>query len=195
MPLIPTRYKNLVFVLRLLAIALLLSACAGKNSRDGEGKFVPPGADTSELKRTNRVFTTITGIADRAVRVNALSAVELRGLKRKASASEAQIRRLYRRAPKQIALALEPFGYYQPTITPTLGFEGGKFLANFAVDLGPRTMIRTVSFKLDGPAELDLMKRPKVRCSGCCCSAAIWMQNWSSIAWMCRVRPSARMCF
>ncbi len=163
MLLISTRYKNLAFVLRALAIALLVSACAGKNSRDGEGEFLPPPAAnssepkrTTESKRTNRVFTTITGIADRAIRVNALSAVELRGLKRKASASEAQIRRLYRRAPKQIALALEPFGYYQPTITPTLGFEGGKFLANFAVDLGPRTLIKTVSFKLDGPAELDL---------------------------------------
>jgi len=147
-------YKKLQFALSLAAIALILSACAGQ----GERKFKPPptATNTSELKRTNRVFTTITGIDDRAIRVNALSAVELRGLKRKQSASEAQIRRLYRRAPKQIALALEPYGYYQPTITPTLGFEGEKFLANFAVDLGTRTTIKTVSFKLDGPAELDL---------------------------------------
>ncbi len=153
-------YKNLIFALTLAAIALLLSACAGFGANKGKGKFVPPKAgataSSTELKRPNRVFTTITGIDDRAIRVNALSAIELRGLKRKESASEAQIRRLYRRAPKQIALALEPFGYYQPTITPTLGFENGKFLANFAVDLGERTIIKSVSFKLDGPAELDL---------------------------------------
>lgn len=148
-----TPYKNLVFALKLSAIALLLGACASKNER----KFQPPpSAGATDLKRTNRVFTTISGIDDRAIRVNALSAIELRGLKRKESASEAQIRRLYKRAPKQIAVALEPYGYYQPTITPTLGFEDGKFLANFAVDLGPRTVLKSVSFKLNGPAELDL---------------------------------------
>ncbi len=157
MPVTLTPYKNLVFALQISAIALLLSACASKNER----KFVPPpaansSAPSTELKRTNRVFTTISGIDDRAIRVNALSAIELRGLKRKESASEAQIRRLYKRAPKQIAVALEPYGYYQPTITPTLGFEDGKFLANFAVDLGPRTVLKSVSFKLNGPAELDL---------------------------------------
>ncbi len=156
MPVTLTPYKNLVFALKLSVIALLLSACASKNER----KFVPPNTDaaapSTEVKRTNRVFTTITGIDDRPIRVNALSAIELRGLKRKQSASEAQIRRLYKRAPKQIALALEPYGYYQPTITPTLGFEDGKFLANFAVDLGPHTLIKAVNFKLDGPAELDL---------------------------------------
>jgi translocation and assembly module TamA len=110
----------------------------------------------SNVKRTNRVFTTVSGIDDRAIRVNALSAIELRGLKRKQSASEAQIRRLYKRAPKQIMVALEPFGYYQAKITPTLALVGEKFLANFAVDLGPRTRIKSVNFKLDGPAELDL---------------------------------------
>ena len=157
MPVTITPYKNLVFAIKLSAIALLLGACAGGGGRKSEGKFEPPpSAGTVDLKRTNRVFTTITGIDDRAIRVNALSGIELRGLKRRETASEAQIRRLYKRAPKQIAVALEPYGYYQPTITPTLGFDDGKFLANFAVDLGQRTVIKSVSFKLNGPAELDL---------------------------------------
>lgn len=154
-----TAIKNPIFALLIAAITLLLSACAGNGARDGEGEFVPPKTDADApktvVKVVNRVFTTITGIDDKAIRVNALSAIELRGLKRKADATEAQIRRLYRRAPNQIALALEPFGYYQPIITPTLGLEKGKYLANFEVDLGVPTTIKSVNFRLEGPAELD----------------------------------------
>lgn len=152
-----------------------LAACAGKATHEHSGTYIAPpepasgttttgakadsaanAAPPSNLKRTNRVFTTVTGIEDRALRVNALSAIELRGLKRKQSASEAQIRRLYKRAPKQIMVALEPFGYYQAKITSTLALVSEKYLANFAVDLGRRTVIRSVNFKLDGPAELDV---------------------------------------
>jgi translocation and assembly module TamA len=106
-------------------------------------------------KRPNRVFTTIDGIEDKAIRLSALRSIELRALKRKETATEAQIRRLFRRAPKQIITALEPFGYYQGKVESSLTLEGDKYRAKFRVDTGPRTKITAVHFTLDGPAELD----------------------------------------
>jgi translocation and assembly module TamA len=111
--------------------------------------------DAAAPKRPNRVFTKILGIEDKAMRLNALRAIELRALKRKEAATEAQIRRLFRRAPKQIATSLEPYGYYQAGVKSSLALQGDKYLANFTVDVGPRTVLEAVNFKLDGPAELD----------------------------------------
>jgi translocation and assembly module TamA len=144
-------------VLRGLALIALIgvqSACSLLSDRE-EGEAPEPVAATGEKARVNRVFTKINGIDDRTIRVAALKGIELRGLKRKANATDAQIRRLFKRAPKQIAVGLEPFGYYQPTIKESLTLNGDRYNAFFDVDLGKRTQISAVNFKIEGPAEMD----------------------------------------
>ncbi|RMG27899.1 MAG: outer membrane protein assembly factor [Gammaproteobacteria bacterium] len=65
--------------------------------------------------------------------------------------SEAGLRRLYRRAPREIRAALEPFGYYHPRITARLVPRAGGWLAHFHVDPGPRVRVVAVDVRLEGP--------------------------------------------
>jgi translocation and assembly module TamA len=140
----------------LLALLCTLGGCQifGDRSEAEDAADVVPVA--SDAKRVNRVFTKITGVGDKTIRLAALRAIELRALKRRASATEAQIRRLFKRAPKQIAVALEPFGYYQAEIKDSLTLNGDRYNAFFEVNLGKRTQISAVNFALEGPAELDV---------------------------------------
>jgi translocation and assembly module TamA len=146
--------KKLLRTLTLIVFVSVSTACSLLSDRE-EAEAPEPVAAEGEKVRVNRVFTKINGIDDRAIRVAALKGIELRGLKRKASATEAQIRRLFKRAPKQIAAGLEPFGYYQPVIKDSLTLNGDRYNAFFEVDLGKRTQITAVNFKIEGPAELD----------------------------------------
>lgn len=106
-------------------------------------------------RRVNRVFTTVEGIADRDTRLIVLKAIELRALKRNANATEAQLRRLYRRAPKQITTSLEPLGYYQVKVKSTFEWQEDKYRALFTVDLGPKTKINRVDYSIEGAAATD----------------------------------------
>ena len=115
-----------------------------------------PGTNpTTPSNRVNRVFTTVDGIADRDIRLIVLKAIELRALKRDSKATEAQLRRLHRRAPKQISNSLEPLGYYQVQVKSSFEWQVDKYRAVYTVDLGPQTKINLVDYSIDGPAATD----------------------------------------
>ena len=61
----------------------------------------------------------------------------------------AQIRRLHRRADREIAAALEPFGFYQPEIESTLSDDGdNRWRATYRIDAGPAVIIDSVEHGL-----------------------------------------------
>lgn len=66
----------------------------------------------------------------------------------KLSASE--IHRLDRRAQDEIREALQPFGYYTPTIVDSLTGEGTDRVARYQIDPGQRTHIKDVNFQILG---------------------------------------------
>jgi translocation and assembly module TamA len=107
------------------------------------------------VTKKSRVFVKIDGVDDKALRNVLLKAIELRAIRKKTDSTEAQIRRLYRRAPAQITTALEPFGYYQAKVVPSLSRKTEQYRAVFAVALGSRTVLESVDFKISGAAELD----------------------------------------
>ena len=127
-------------------------ATPAKTSEVSEGVAATTAAASN---RVNRVFTTVEGIADRDIRLNVLKAIELRALKRNAQATDAQLRRLYRRAPKQIRTSLEPLGYYQVKVKSSFALQDGKYRAVFTVDLGPKTKINLVEYSIEGEAASD----------------------------------------
>ncbi len=64
--------------------------------------------------------------------------------------SEAQVRRLFERAPDELRQALEPHGYYRPEISSELTREGDQWLATFGIRVIASAKINTMDFRFDG---------------------------------------------
>lgn len=54
---------------------------------------------------------------------------------------------------QEVLLALQPYGYYSPTINITLQRVGQKWLAKFNIDLGQPVHIQTIRFQLEGEGQ------------------------------------------
>jgi translocation and assembly module TamA len=64
-------------------------------------------------------------------------------------------RTLFRRAPEEMRVALEPFGRYAPTIDAALDDTGDEWTATFDVDPGPATLLTRVDLSLAGEGASD----------------------------------------
>lgn len=62
-----------------------------------------------------------------------------------------RVRRLHRRAPREIRTALEPFGYYEPAIDAELRPGDGGWVARYGIDPGRPVTVRAVEIRLSGP--------------------------------------------
>ncbi len=71
------------------------------------------------------------------------------------AAPERRIEAEVDRADADIALALEAYGYYDPSIDSTLTFSEECWLARFSVMPGERVLLRDVSIELRGDATMD----------------------------------------
>jgi translocation and assembly module TamA len=81
----------------------------------------------------------------------ALAGVELSSYATR-EVSTAQVRRLYRRAPAQIARALEPYGYYNVKVDGELNDDGKGWIANLHVHAGDPVTVAEISIALPGDA-------------------------------------------
>lgn len=95
------------------------------------------------------VFKGLSRTTEKIVRATVVLAGE------PCTASDARVRRLYRRADTEIHQALEVYGYYAPTIEKTLGREGDCWQARFTVKRGPRVKIRSLKIAISGPGADD----------------------------------------
>lgn len=67
-----------------------------------------------------------------------------------------RLRRLQRRAPDEIAAALQPFGYYHATVDSSLTRRtDGSWLADYRVTPGPPTRVAALQLEILGPAAQD----------------------------------------
>lgn len=62
----------------------------------------------------------------------------------------ARIRRLHEDAPEEIRRALEPFGYYRPTVEGSLERQGETWTARYDVAPGPPLRVSSVELRLEG---------------------------------------------
>ena len=66
--------------------------------------------------------------------------------------SEGRVRRLHRRAPDEIAAALQPYGYYRARVESRLEkLESGKWSAIYTVDPGERLRIAAADLQISSP--------------------------------------------
>ena len=63
--------------------------------------------------------------------------------------------RLFENAPEEIERALQPFGFYHPTIESSLDVESSPWRATFVVDSGPPTLVDRLDIRVIGEAEGD----------------------------------------
>ena len=62
----------------------------------------------------------------------------------------ARIRQLYDRSAQQIREALQPFGFYDPSIHSTLTANDGTWLAHYLIHPGPPTIVQSVDVSVTG---------------------------------------------
>jgi translocation and assembly module TamA len=65
------------------------------------------------------------------------------------------VRRRFRTLEAEVQKALEPFGYYQPTITTKLALDEQCWSAELSIDPGEPIVLRDVDIRIDGPASTD----------------------------------------
>jgi len=70
-----------------------------------------------------------------------------------ADLSTLRIQQLHRKATSQIKQALQPFGYYQTTITKSLKLVENNWQAQYQIDKGLPVRIDTLDFTLSGPGK------------------------------------------
>jgi len=71
-----------------------------------------------------------------------------------------EIRRLHRRADREIRQALQPFGYYEPVIDARLEQRGEVWAASYHIDPGAATLIHSVDISVTGEGETDPALQP-----------------------------------
>ncbi|MFZ5594377.1 MAG: autotransporter assembly complex protein TamA [Pseudomonadota bacterium] len=69
--------------------------------------------------------------------------------------NEARIRRLHRNASEEIKQALEPFGYYDPSIRAELTRENEIWRANYHIDPGTPVRVENIDIRVIGEDEKD----------------------------------------
>lgn len=67
--------------------------------------------------------------------------------------SDAQVRRLYEKAPDQVRTALQPYGYYDATTTGSIQQVGKAWVVTLHVSAGEPVKVSSVSLTLDTQAE------------------------------------------
>lgn len=136
-----------------LLLCLHLAGCATLWG-GGEQEKAPVEAGEKRDRSQQRVRIFITGVKG-DLRTAVSGALELKGLMSRQDASDALVRRVHARAAKQMAKALQPFGYYHAKVDSTLELEGKTWIARFKVDPGEPTLVASADVSVAGPGGED----------------------------------------
>ncbi|HEX2644795.1 MAG TPA: autotransporter assembly complex family protein [Thermoanaerobaculia bacterium] len=101
-----------------------------------------------------KVRVEIDGLS-RELRANVLANLSLQEARGDDDLTEERIRRLHTRSEEEIGLALQPFGYYRPTVQATLERDGDTWVARYVVDPGPALKVTTEDLQIRGPGSTD----------------------------------------
>ena len=69
--------------------------------------------------------------------------------------TERRVRRYHQRAPDEIRLALQPYGYYNPVIVASLEGDGDNWIASYEIDPGEPTLITLLDARIEGAGEQE----------------------------------------
>lgn len=139
--------RSAVRALAALTVGLRLLAPLGVAA--GE----PPVAAASPAPADESVETTLTvtleGV-DGDLEHNIRSLLSIENFSEKKDLPDPWVERLHMKAPKEIALALQPFGFYRPQIDSELSREGDVWTATYRIDPGDPMRIANLELKVSG---------------------------------------------
>jgi len=100
------------------------------------------------------VSVTIAGVEDELLS-NVRGFLPLYRFNEKEAPSEGRLRFLHALAEEAVVQALAPFGYYRPTVIPSLELTEGIWQAQYEVTPGEQIRLQSVDVKVSGEAETD----------------------------------------
>jgi len=101
------------------------------------------------------IHVEIEGI-DKVLETNVRLFLSIEQQKDHALMSDGRMRRLHQKATQEINAALQPYGFYQPEITPSLTELGAnEWLARYVIDTGPGLPIAEVNLNIIGTIKDD----------------------------------------
>ena len=89
------------------------------------------------------------------VKENVLAYLSLNRYSTQSNVDENVVYRLQQRADSETREALEPFGYYEPTVTSALRKEGANWISHLTITPGPPTVLTEADVRIDGPGGAD----------------------------------------
>ncbi|MGE5178205.1 MAG: autotransporter assembly complex protein TamA [Bacteroidota bacterium] len=107
----------------------------------------PASAATRSLK------VEVLGVSG-ALKRNVLLSLSIADKKRRKNATDEELRRLHARADDEIHRALQPYGYYRPTIQAEL-LTDGSWTAHYQIDPGPPILLDSVLVEVTGEGAAD----------------------------------------
>ncbi len=105
---------------------------------------------STALFAQDKVDVEISGI-EKLLEDNVRLLLSIEQQKNHALISEGRLRRLHKKAPGEIASALQPFGYYRSSVNSDLiQSSPGNWQARYVIDPGPPLLVHQFDFKLNG---------------------------------------------
>lgn len=128
-----------------------------RESRGRPGRFVGrllllillPCFAVPAAGQSGPVRVQVEGVSGRQ-RDNVRSVLAIQAATRAGQLPEERVRRLHDRAPGEIRMALQPFGYYRPSIESQLTYTRGRWVARYSIDPGPVVRLTRVDLRLSG---------------------------------------------
>lgn len=105
--------------------------------------------------QAERVRVSVEGLSGE-LRENVLLLLDINTMADKKKLTQREILRAHQRAPRQVALALQPFGYYTPQLESNLtppAEEGERWQADYRIDPGLPTVYRNVELEFSGATD------------------------------------------
>lgn len=109
------------------------------------------------------IAITIAGDITETQRHNIRSHLSLARLKANDALSATMFNRLYAKIEKEAALALQPFGYYTPSIRVAKQLANGRHLIDITVTAGQPVTIQELQLSLTGPGQEEASLRKAVQ--------------------------------
>ena len=141
-----------------LCLFFVNSASFAEEGAGGASQVTPSTThdkQQSEQQHPPKLTVIVEGL-DAPLKDNVLAMLEINRLTEQPTLpEEVRLRWLHNRAEQEIREALEPFGYYQPTISASLEQTAQGWVARYQVQAGPPLLVAEVDVRILGEGAQD----------------------------------------